>query len=184
MLRRSSNSSADHNTAASSQERKASRTPTAEFAVRIATIVLAVGSTTFAAQMISTPDRVPTFAGAEHLMIFARPSTLAAQRNTGNQSLMAANKNGIDYTPVGSVGGNHSPSAFLKYDVIESNGTTALVRDSRGALIRVSKGDVVTGLGRVQSIARTANRWMVVTSLGVIIEKPAPTSAQPGSARR
>ena len=43
----------------------------------------------------------------------------------------------------------------------------ATLQGPRG-VIRVSRGDLVPGVGRVQSIARQGGRWMVATNNGVI----------------
>lgn len=148
------------------------QTPVAERALHVATVALAVGATAFAAQMISASDRVPTFAGAEHLMIFARPSTVAARRNQENPALVVANKNGIDYSPVGGVGKSPEParSGLIDYKLIEADENWALIRDPRGSIMRVSKGEFVKGLGKIEDIVRQNNRWAVVTPRGVIAE--------------
>lgn len=146
--------------------------PVAERALHVATIALAVGATAFAAEMISVSDRIPTFAGAEHLMIFARPSAVAARRNQENPALVVANKNGIDYNPVGGVGKIPAParSGLIDYKLIEADQNWALIRDPRGSLMRVSKGEFVAGLGKIEDIVRKNERWAVVTPRGVIAE--------------
>ncbi|MBU6525675.1 hypothetical protein OGR47_01435 [Methylocystis sp. MJC1] len=130
--------------------------------------------------MISAPDRVPTFAGAEHLMIFARPSTVATRRNQENPALVVANKNGIDYSPVGGLGKSAAPTRndLPNYRLIEAEEGWALIRDPHGSLMRVSKGELVAGLGRVQDILRQNNRWTVITPRGVIAENPTPGSKE------
>lgn len=156
------------------------QTPVAERALQAGTVALAIGATAFAAQMISASDRVPTFAGAEHLMIFARPSTVAARRNQENPALVVANKNGIDYSPVGGLGKTATPERIdlPNYRLIEAEEGWALIRDPRGSLMRVSKGESVAGLGRVQDIVRQNNRWAVITPRGVIAEDPTPASTE------
>lgn len=143
-----------------------------EFFLRSAGIVLAISATAFAAQMISTPDRVPTFAGAEHLSIFSRPSVLAARRDLENGALFAARKNGVDYTPVGALDDRTAPVNLAQYSLIEANQTHALIRDPRGSIVRVMRGDVVAGVGRIDSIERHGKRWAVVTTNGIIVESP------------
>ncbi len=152
------------------------QTPVAERALHVATIGLAVGATAFAAQMISDSNRVPTFAGSEHLMIFARPATLiAARRNPDNPALVAANKNGIDYNPVGGLGNRQAAPArkdLLDYTVIEADQGWALIKDTRGWQTRVTKGQLVTGLGRIEDIRREGDRWAVITPHGRLLEAP------------
>ncbi|MDJ0449475.1 hypothetical protein [Methylocystis sp. JR02] len=156
------------------------QTPLAERALHVATVALAVGATAFAAEMISASDRIPTFAGAEHLMIFARPSTIAARRNQENPALVVANKNGIDYSPVGGVGKNPAPvrNGPIDYKLIEADQNWALIRDPRGSIMRVSKGEFVTGLGKIEDIVRKNDRWTVVTPRGVIAENSASGSKE------
>ncbi|MBL1258681.1 hypothetical protein [Methylocystis sp. Sn-Cys] len=154
--------------------------PLAERALHVATVALAVGATAFAAEMISVSDRIPTFAGSEHLMIFARPSTIAARRNQENPALVVANKNGIDYSPVGGVGKNPAPmrNGPIDYKLIEADQNWALIRDPRGSIMRVSKGEFVSGLGKIEDIVRKNDRWTVVTPRGVIAENSASGSKE------
>jgi hypothetical protein len=154
------------------------QTPVAERALHVATIGLAVGATAFAAQMISDSNRVPTFAGSEHLMIFGRPATLAARRSQENPALLAANKNGIDYNPVGGLGNKDARKDLRDYSVIEANQSGALIKDPRGSLMRVSRGALVAGLGRIEDIIREGDRWAVVTPRGRILEA-VPQSTSP-----
>ena len=50
------------------------------------------------------------------------------------------------------------------YEVVED---TAILRGPRG-FIAVSAGDIIPGLGRVQSIVRRGGRWIVATAQGTI----------------
>jgi hypothetical protein len=58
---------------------------------------------------------------------------------------------------------NKIPSWILR-EVIDG---TAILQGPRG-IIEVSTGDLIPGVGRVQSIARKGGRWIVATSKGVI----------------
>lgn len=58
---------------------------------------------------------------------------------------------------------NKIPNWILR-EVIDG---TAILQGPRG-IIEVSTGDVIPGVGRVQSIARKGGRWIVATSKGVI----------------
>jgi hypothetical protein len=148
--------------------------PISELALHSAMVGLAVVSAAFAAHMISTPDRVPTFAGAEHLMIFARPSTAVAKRNPENPALIAANRNGVDYMPVGRLDDNSSRAAIIgKYEVVEANAASALIKGPRGSMVRVAKDDYVADIGKVLRITRQGAHWIVVTTQGVITERSA-----------
>jgi hypothetical protein len=153
-----------------------------EFALHSATVCLAIASTAFAAHMIATPDRVPTFAGAEHLMIFARPSAVAARRNQENPALLAANRNGVDYTPVGRLDDKSSSADLAQYEVVEANEAAAVLKAPRGSILRVAKGDYVVGIGKILRIARQNKLWVVVTTQGVITARPDSTAPN-GAAR-
>jgi hypothetical protein len=58
---------------------------------------------------------------------------------------------------------NKIPNWILR-EVIDG---TAILQGPRG-IIEVSTGDLIPGVGRVQSIAKRGGRWMVATSKGVI----------------
>jgi hypothetical protein len=58
---------------------------------------------------------------------------------------------------------NKIPNWILR-EVIDG---TAILQGPRG-IIEVSTGDLIPGVGRVQSIARKGGRWIVATSKGVI----------------
>lgn len=134
-----------------------------ETAVNLGTLVLALGSAAFAVQMIGAQDQTPTIAGEEHLAIYARPSILAAQRKR-EQRVAASAKREVDYSPVGAI-----PTPQLgNFRLIEANETTALIREPGGAAVRVSIGDVVPGLGKIQSIIRQRNGWTIVATRGMI----------------
>ena len=53
------------------------------------------------------------------------------------------------------------------WEVVEVLDGAATLAGPRG-IIEVSSGDVVPGLGRVESISRRGGRWVVATSRGVI----------------
>ena len=58
---------------------------------------------------------------------------------------------------------NKIPNWILR-EVIDG---TAILQGPRG-IIEVSTGDLIPGVGRVQSIAKKGGRWIVATSKGVI----------------
>lgn len=73
--------------------------------------------------------------------------------------------------PSGSTGGTQSKPPAVKRianwavkDVVDGMATLA----GPGGLIRVSSGDVVPGVGYVESITRRGGQWIVATSSGVI----------------
>lgn len=138
-----------------------------ETLVRSAGVVLAVASTGFAAYMIADTERQPQFAGLEHLAIYARPNMSAATRRTQTQ-LAADQQNKVDYTPVGSISEPRQEQPVPGFVLLGVNSGTALVR-APTAIIRVAQGDIVQGLGRVVSIERRGDKWVVVTPSGLIV---------------
>jgi hypothetical protein len=59
------------------------------------------------------------------------------------------------------------PLVIKQWRVREVLNGTALL-EGPGGLIGVSRGEMVPGIGRVESIVRSGNRWVVATSKGVI----------------
>ena len=59
------------------------------------------------------------------------------------------------------------PPVIKQWRVREVTNGTALLEGPAG-LIGVSSGQMVPGVGRVESIVRSGNRWVVATSKGVI----------------
>ena len=48
---------------------------------------------------------------------------------------------------------------------------TALLESRKLGLVEVDQGDVVPGLGRIESIRKQDGHWIVVTAKGVILPK-------------
>jgi hypothetical protein len=136
-----------------------------ETVVRSLGIGMAVASTAFAAYMISDVDRKPEFAGLEHLAIYSRPTILAARRA---QTQVADSRSKVDYTPVGSIGDAKNEPTLSGYALLEMRGGSALIQ-TPNAIIRISPGDVVAGLGRITSFERRGEKWVVVTPSGLIV---------------
>ncbi|BGE87258.1 MULTISPECIES: hypothetical protein [Methylosinus] len=141
-------------------------------------IGLAVASTAFAGYMISDNERSPQFAGIEHLSIYSRPATLAAQRaqmqiaqtqpQTQSESrpqLQAQAK--VDYAPVGSIGESPQTPTITGFHLLEVRGGAALL-ETPNAIVRVSPGDVVAGLGRITAFERRGDKWVLVTPSGIV----------------
>lgn len=154
-------------TALFADRRRPPRPPAREFgetAVRAVGVALAIGSTAFAAFMISDAERKPQFAGIEHLAIYSRPTVIAAQRA---QTQVADQRSKVDYTPVGSIAEQQEPTipGFL---LLEVRSGAALVQ-TPNSIVRVSPGDVLAGLGRITSFERRGEKWVVVTQSGIVV---------------
>jgi hypothetical protein len=135
-----------------------------ETVVRSLGVGMAVASTAFAAYMIADVDRKPEFAGLEHLSIYSRPAMMAARRA---QTQVADSRSKVDFTPVGSIGDTKDEPTLPGYAMLEMRGGSALIQ-TPNAIIRISPGDVVAGLGRITSFERRGEKWVVVTPSGII----------------
>ncbi|MBY6242158.1 hypothetical protein [Methylosinus sp. Sm6] len=148
-------------------ERRATPRPRAhnvgENIVRSLGVGLAVASTGFAGYMISDTERRPQFAGIEHLAIYSRPATLAAQRA---QMQVAQSQPKVDYSPVGSIGETREPT-IPGFRLLEVRAGAALL-ETPSAIVRVSPGDVVAGLGRITAFERRGDKWVLVTPSGIV----------------
>lgn len=127
-------------------------------------LLLAVASAAFAAHMIGTADRRPEFAGIEHLAIFSRPSIIASRRVNGDRMSSASRDRGIDYSPVGALSAGGDTFGASAFRVLEASPESALIRGPRGEILRVMKGDILAGVGRIDAIVRRRGRWAVVTA--------------------
>lgn len=135
-----------------------------ETVVRTVGIGLAVASTAFAGYMISDVERQPQFAGLEHLAIYSRPAAIAARRT---QTADARSK--VDFTPVGSIAESQPHEAVIPgFRLIEMRGGAALL-ETPNAIVRVSPGDIVVGLGRITAFERRGDKWVAVTPSGIVV---------------
>lgn len=64
---------------------------------------------------------------------------------------------------------NPAPGGYVLRDIA---GDLALIERTDGLLAEVGEGDVLPGAGRVTAIERRAQGWVVVTSRGVIAQRP------------
>ncbi|MBG0808595.1 hypothetical protein IY145_04325 [Methylosinus sp. H3A] len=136
-----------------------------ETALRTAGVGLAVVSTAFAAYMISDAERRPQFAGLEHLAIYSRPTVIAAKRI---QTQIADQRGKVDFTPVGSIGEPQSEASVPGFSLLSVRSGVALLQ-TPNAIVKVSPGDLVDGLGRVMALERRGEKWALVTAGGVVI---------------
>ncbi|WP_018264587.1 hypothetical protein [Methylosinus sp. LW4] len=136
-----------------------------ELALRTVGVALAVVSTGFAGYMISDAERRPQFAGLEHLAIYSRPTVIAAKRI---QTQIADQRGKVDFTPVGSIGEAQSEVGVPGFALLSVRSGVALLQ-TPNAIIKVSPGDLVEGLGRVTALERRGEKWALVSSAGVVI---------------
>jgi hypothetical protein len=151
-------------------------------------VLIALSSLGFAGYMISDVDRPPRIAGMEYLSIFAKPShpvTLADLRPDQTPGSSSAS---IDPTPTGSIpdkAGVDRPASVVAGPMgavrpnrpsfpfkllYVSNGEALL--QTEGGILHVKSGDVLPALGRVSSIERSGDRWVMSTQNGAMFEWP------------
>jgi hypothetical protein len=124
-------------------------------------VVLAVGSTFFAGFMITTRSggvleearRVPA-------------ATMAWHKGTGTLRQLDMTPTGV--LPVGAspgeAGREQEGGGFINYTLRSAGPDRAIIESATGRLLEVAPGDMVPTAGRVVSIDRGPNGWIVVTS--------------------
>jgi hypothetical protein len=148
----------------------------------------AVASAGFAAIMITTDHSHPVFSGIEHLMLFAQPihgrSTPVIAR-----TYQPPADAGIDYSATGTIrrtdprssdtteGTMVRPPAtepiIMGYVLQEAQIGVALVQ-GHGTVYRVKPGNLLPGAGRVLSVEQREDKWVVVTTQGIIADRFPP----------
>lgn len=158
-----------------------------EWKVASIAVVCAIASSIFAANMIQRSDEAPGLSGAEHFMIFARPST------TRREPLMtfappptevATQPVDVDLMPIGTIGPKSqglptveppAPPAKKELSGFYVRGAydgKVLVQGPTGFEL-VGPGDKVTNAGPVLGIKYNKGRWIVLTEAGSI-SSPSP----------
>jgi hypothetical protein len=136
-------------------------------------VACAVGSVWFAAHMVTHQDGGPRVNAMEDFAIFAQPNRIhaveAAVRAAAIES--DARKTGraisIDMTPIGVVPVNPSPKPApprREVRIVELNAEDALIETPEGYR-RVKIGDEIQEIGKIISIRRMGEYWIVVASL-------------------
>jgi hypothetical protein len=147
----------------------------------------AAASAGFAVFMLSTDHSHPSFNGIEHLMLFAqplhgRPSPLVAKDQTTGPAP------GVDYSATGVIPRRGQAASdprdtarpampetepVIKTYVLEQADFGVAVVQGRGSAYRIRPGAYLPGAGRIISIEQRGDKWVVVTTQGVI-ESRAP----------
>ena len=164
-------------------------------------VAIALSSVAFAGYMVADADRPPRIAGMEYLSVFAKPnhSLPPNERVPTPPSVVAAidlAARSIDPTPTGSIpdkGGaartinvtlapdrviapTHvvdmkiPPSPYKLLDV--ANGE-ALIQSDTG-FRHVRAGDTLPDFGRINTIEKRGDHWVMLTQNGAPLEWPAP----------
>jgi hypothetical protein len=149
-------------------------------------LTAALASAGFAVFMMSTDHSNPTFPGIEHLMLFAQPihgkppALMARVRKT------PPGEPGIDDTVTGSIRPKvpliidkgelpqvrlPATEPIIKAYVLQEARNGAAIIQGRTAAYRVLPGAFLPGAGRVISIEQRDDRWVVVTTQGIIVDR-------------
>lgn len=161
-------------------------------------VLIALSSLGFAGYMISDVDRPPRIAGMEYLSIFAKPSHPVAVADLhpdapSAEGTPARLAQSVDPTPTGSIPDKagvgrpvdsaagpvapirpKSPSFTFKLLYV-SNGEALL--QTEGGIVHIKAGDNLPTLGRVNSIERSGDHWVVSTQNGATFEWPSRPAA-------
>jgi hypothetical protein len=102
-------------------------------------------------------------------------ATLQAVEQGGQKMPFSALQTPEKLTPTPESG----PTAISDWTLREVIGGTAVLQGPNGVR-RVTRGDTLPGLGRVNSIVRWGNRWIVATSRGYCKSVPPNDTVQDG----
>jgi hypothetical protein len=118
-------------------------------------VALAAGAASFAFLMIISGDRRPTFSGAEHLQIFARPSTLSDDRRHTLSIGGQREPPSFDTTPIGSIIGGPGGVMAPAVKLVESEQAigNASVQREPPSFDTTSIGSIIGGPGGVMAPA-------------------------------
>ena len=144
----------------------------------------AVASAGFAVFMISTDHSHPMFSGIEHLMLFAqpihgRPAPVVARTHeppadaaidySATGSIRHSDPNSSDKTEGTMVRSSATEPTIAGYVLQEARTGVALVQ-GRGTAYWVKPGNLLPGAGRVLSVEQREDKWVVVTTQGIIVD--------------
>jgi hypothetical protein len=176
-------------------------------------VAIALSSMGFAGYMVADVDRPPRIAGLEYLSVFAKPNhALASDESVAPAAparvAISAAAPAIDLTPTGSIadkggagrpinliltpdlvlppprGGDLKPSA-MPYKLLDVANGEALIQSDIG-FRHVRAGDTLPDLGRINTIERRGDHWVLLTQNGAPLEwpTPSPAIAEPPAARK
>jgi hypothetical protein len=149
-------------------------------------VTAALASAAFAAGMISTDHSHPMFGGIEHLMLFAQPMHSKPKALMARVQKPPIAEPGIDYAATGTIRPKNPPAPdpgdvapihlpatepiIRGYYLQEARAGFAVVQ-GQAAAYRVLPGAFLPGAGRVLSVEQRNDKWVVVTTQGVIVDR-------------
>jgi hypothetical protein len=157
----------------------------ADLALKTVGVACAAGSVWFAAHMFTHQEGGPRVNAMEDFAIFAQPNRIHAVEAAVRAAAVEGEgrKNGraiaIDMTPIGVVSSHRSPKpgpVSRDLRIVEMNGQDALLETAEGYR-RVSVGDEIPEIGKIISIRRMGEYWVVVASLRSLAQVAPPPEA-------
>jgi hypothetical protein len=157
-----------------------------DMALKSVGVACAVGSVWFAAHMFTHQEGGPRVNAMEDFAIFAQPNRIhaveAAVRAAAVES--DARRTGraiaIDMTPIGVVPTNpsHKPGTPRRdVRIVEMNAEDALLETADGYR-RVKAGDEIPEIGKIISIRRMGEYWVVVASMRSLAQAAPPVESE------
>lgn len=154
-------------------------------------LMAALASAGFAGIMMSADNSHPMFGGIEHLMLFAQPIhgqppvAIAQGQNaplpsdidfSATGSIKRKDPRLTDANPAAMVPEQPTEPIIKTYALQEAEAGVAVVQ-GRGTSYRVQPGYFLPGAGRVLSVEQRDDKWVVVTTQGVIVARVATSKA-------
>jgi hypothetical protein len=145
-------------------------------------VACAVGSVWFAAHMFTHQEGGPRVNAMEDFAIFAQPNRIHAVEAAVRAAAVESDSRrtgraiAIDMTPIGVVPTNtsHKPGAPRReVKIVELNADDALLETSDGYR-RVRAGDEMPEIGKIISIRRMGEYWVVVASVRSLAQAAPP----------
>jgi hypothetical protein len=165
-----------------------------DLALKSVGFACAAGSVWFAVHMFTHQDGGPRVNAIQDFAIFAQPNRMqaveAAVRVAGQngETRKAAHAFTIDMTPVGALPNarqaQKSTPEQTDVRIVEMNADDAVLETPKG-FRRVRVGDESPEVGKIISIRKLADYWVVVASERSLAQPAPPTeqTAEPGPAR-
>ncbi len=135
--------------------------------LRIAGVILATGSIIFAVCMIELSGGVGLRWLFNHTTESGRPGFVIGSKFHYSVS----DARSLDFTVVGSVPTRPATSVLQDFDLLECDGVTARIRTPQGRVLRASAGSRLSGAGKILSILRQRNSWIVTAEMGQIVSR-------------
>lgn len=139
-------------------------------------LATAAGSATFAGYMVMRGQHAPSVNGMEYLAIFAKPHG-AAKPPEEVAPPSPPTTQAIDLSPVGSIAPSSAREA-QGYAMVAAQRDFAWVLDG-GRIFAIRPGDALPRIGRVNTITRRGDRWVVTGPGGAVVLSMEASNVEP-----